>query len=265
MCVCVTPSASAAQQVSVIGGLSCANKVLKESVVITSVEPSRENWFVVTTSAGATLAFEAPSLQAKLEWIRTMKAGLERARSDAASGIKPPSVFHEVSAKQESSMKGERGGGGPARALVVVSGSDPPFPPCPWAGVRSLFVTELYAGNYFGEIALVAEMPRSATVTVSQSSVLFVLEKVGCPTHRVVLCGVPHLCVCERAVQAIFQRFLTLVPDMKREIELMARTRSTKNLRSLKVRPHSPVSGCLPFVLCQTHHPLLSHRRSCHS
>lgn len=52
--------------------------------------------------------------------------------------------------------------------------------------------------------------------------------------------------MCE---QAVFQTFLTLVPEMKRDIESMVRTRSTQNLRSLKVRERVLRAAVLLWVL----------------
>ncbi len=89
--------------------------------------------------------------------------------------------------------------------------------------MRNVFVTELVAGLYFGETSLVSEVPRTATVTAKEKTTMLLLKKKD------------------------FQSFLNLVPDMKRDIEMMVRQRSAQSLRALKVQQRSVVwisAGC---------------------
>lgn len=152
-------------------------------------DKERGNLFVAYPDGGKKWRLEAPSTQAKLEWIRTIRAGIERAGADGSSA--------DVAVPDTAAV-----GQGPATS------SSSSLPTAPH---KNLFVTELGPGSYFGEMSLVADIPRSATLTAKDRSVLLVLEREA------------------------FQSFLNLIPDMKGDIELMAKTRSTQNLRSLKV------------------------------
>ena len=73
-------------------------------------------------------------------------------------------------------------------------------------------MTELDSGSFVGEICLVTDMPRTATVTALEQS------------------------TCLRLHKDHFNNMLQLMPDIRADIDRMARHRSAQSLQALKVR-----------------------------
>ena len=91
----------------------------------------------------------------------------------------------------------------------------------------------LEAGSYFGEIALVAEMPRTATVMAASKCTLLELKKV---IARRGLAGAAYSAHSRGVTQENFQNFLQQMPDdLQRDIELLVRQRTATNLSTLRL------------------------------
>eukprot|EP01138_Halocafeteria_seosinensis_P004764 gb/GECG01004871.1/.p1 GENE.gb/GECG01004871.1/~~gb/GECG01004871.1/.p1 ORF type:complete len:810 (+),score=107.93 gb/GECG01004871.1/:1-2430(+) len=76
---------------------------------------------------------------------------------------------------------------------------------------KSFLVRDLKAGSYFGEIALITDQPRSATVVAKERTGLLKLSEKN------------------------FQSFIQLVPHLRQDIDNMVIQRSAANLRALNV------------------------------
>lgn len=159
---------------SLVGNRAAAERQLKGGFVIQKVDVQidRPNRFKVNTEDGRVWLAEAETEADRNEWVKCIRAGIERARCRR---------------------------GGKRSGMTQMAGMS-----------RSLLVTELGPGNYFGEIAVVADIPRTATVTtMSDKNSILSLDR------------------------AHFQGFLKLVPKMRAKIESMARQRSAQSLRAL--------------------------------
>ena len=110
-------SGTAAKQVAVIGGVTCSgSKVLQHSVKIESVEDLNKGNgdFDIHTTDGTCWHMQAAAHHDKVEWIRTINAGMERARSNVAAGVRSSSAasvgaeFSPPVAREPSKPEGAR-------------------------------------------------------------------------------------------------------------------------------------------------------------
>jgi hypothetical protein len=76
---------------------------VQASVVFTSIHDNPEGFgFNVTSAAGVCWDLAAPSAQAKQEWLRTMKAGLQRAETEPARAATLPAAVSDVSGNKST-------------------------------------------------------------------------------------------------------------------------------------------------------------------
>ena len=184
------------RRTSIVGGhcLPAEARRQKQVLYIIDARPWRGRQFgiEIILQGGASMFLCAPDEDSRDQWISCIRDGVSAA-------------IHATALDAEAAQRRKVRGGDLARPDSQTA--DEPEE----NESAAVVITQLQQGSYFGEIALVTDMPRTATVTTIEPTVLLVLHKKN------------------------FQNFLNLLPTFREEIEFITKQRTARNLKTLRL------------------------------